>query len=237
MSITWQELIPVRMARAEAGDMFRGVSASDFEGRASYMDRYREMPEELQCALGYVRCLVESSTFGSHSAYYRQFKDWIDSGLGRIPSMRLPFRFLSWGGEYGDLGPVYEVDGGCFFDAGSRLFYSDDDIQDRRDWAEELAQGIAAESSGISHVRAELLPELRTVDGGDGEERWCVTFRLDEGARRDVTVGDERMRAGENGSSLFVLARSGEFNCVLGEVVGGDADDCFVLSTHSYCMK
>ena len=236
MRIGWKELEAARIAEAYMPTLFPVMDAQDAVSTSAAMDQFMLLPEKVQCALGFMRCLLESTADGAYSAYGRHCRDTLCSRMGAVPLMRLPVRFIGWGGEHNDIGPAYELDRACCAGADSRFFYTDEDMTDRADMAEGLARGIAQASSGIADVRAEILEELRTMGGVNRSPQWCVTFRMDETAGREIYVNG-RIKKPESGKALFLLPRAGEFDCMLGEIVDGDPDNAFILAKHQYCMK
>lgn len=207
-------------------------------------------------ALGFVRSLLEAFSGRSHFAYGAAAFEWLYGK--QAPPMRQPTRSIGWAGPRNDIGPAHEIDGKCLSNLtaeGVRLFYSDEDIAGKPEYAEALAGWIARASSGIEDVRTEMLSGFRAfgpVKSGfrqrsyinarmyvhrDREQCRGITFRLSETHRRNVWVSGASMARGEHGGALFVLARAGEFNCIPGEMLDGDPADCCVLSRHSYCMK
>lgn len=226
------DLDPARAADPYMRILIPIMETEDARQLATYMEMYEALPDEVQCALGYMRCLLESSMGGTYSAYGRYCMDIMD----QVPLMRLPLRFFGWGGEHNEIGPAYEIDGSCGIGAASKIFYTDDEIRGDRDAAEELARGVLQVSSGIADVRAEQLEQLRTMGGEVGAAHWCVTFRLDDSALTEVAVNGQHAKP-EDGKAFFILPKTGEFDCMLGEVVGGDSDNTFILAKHNYCMK
>lgn len=214
-------------------DMMKNMYADNCTSKTSYMERYMQMPEELQCALGFMRCLFDSGYLGTYSAYGRFSMD----ALMRIPPMRLPLQFIGWAGMHNNIGPAYEMDANCYFYDHSRIFYTDDDIMYHAEEAKELANDIAAASSGIDEIRVEELECMQTMSTIEKEVRWCITFRLNENAKREIVIGGKTVCSGRNNASLFVLPKAGEFNCILGEIVDGVTDNCLILAKHNYCMK
>ena len=69
-----------------------------------------------------------------------------------------------------------------------------------------------------------------------GMAHWCVTFRLEDTALREIAVNGKPVKP-EKGKAIFILPKAGEFDCMLGEIVHGDPDNAFVLAKHNYCMK
>ncbi len=232
MRLNWMDLDSARVAEPYMRILITIMETEDDQQLATYMEIYAALSDEAQCALGYMRCLLESSIGGSYSAYRRYCMDI----MGRVPPMRLPLRFIGWGGEHNGVGPAYEIDGNCGIGASSKLFYTDDGIRGDRDAAEELARGVLEASSGIADVQAEQLEQLRTMDSDIRSAHWCVTFRLDDAALKEVAVNGEHTKP-EAGKAFFILPKTGEFDCMLGEVVDGDSDNAFILTKHSYCMK
>ena len=134
------------------------------------------------------------------------------------------------------MGPAYLLEGACLCDQASGLFYTDDDIAHCERLARMRAGYVERESSGIADVRVERLARLRRLDRDLEGESWCITFALDEARQRPVPVlGDEVEPTGS--AAVLVLPWAGEFECMLGEVVGGDTDNAFVLACDGYCMK
>ena len=82
----------------------------------------------------------------------------------------------------------------------------------------------------------EMLEELRTIQGDIRKPHWCITFRPDKNTAREIAVNGKMTRP-EDGKALFILAKTGEFDCILGEIVNGDLNNMFILAKHNYCMK
>ena len=66
---------------------------------------------------------------------------------------------------------------------------------------------------------------------------WCVTFRLEPAAIREIDVNGQPMKPEKDSGAIFLLPKAGEFDCMLGEIVHGDPDNAFILAKHNYCMK
>lgn len=236
MGINFRELTAFRLANEKVPDMIeRLLNADDINSRAAYMADYAQMPEEMQRALGYMRCLVESSFGEAYSAYGRFSMEWFQRL--RVPPMQLPMRFIGWAGPHNNIGPAYEIVPMCLSDEDSRIFYTDDDIENRPEYAADLAKDIARQSTGIDDVRHETLKGVYTMKGIETGMVSGVTFRLSEAAKQNILVGGKEMTCGEHGGAIFVLPKAGEFTCTLGEVLGGDASNCVILAKHTYCMK
>ena len=236
MRINWKELEAARMAEPHMKVLFSIMDTEDIKQLPTCMETYTNCPEEVQCALGYMRCLLESGMGDAYSAYGRYSVDMLRHNIGHVPLMRLPLRFIGWGGEHNDIGPAYEIDKMCHIGADSKLFYTDDDIQSSAEATEELAHYIEQISSGIIDVRAEKLEQLRTMSGDIRAARWCVVFRLEDSALREIAVNGKPVKP-EKGKAIFILPKAGEFDCMLGEIVHGDTDNAFILAKHNYCMK
>ncbi len=232
MKINWKDL-----KAAKAAEPYMEILLNEDPGQqASGMEQYTVLPEEVQCALGYMRCLMESSASGTYSAYGRYAMDMFRHNLGHIPLMRLPLRFIGWGGEHNEIGPAYEIDSKCYNGSESRIFYTDEDICGNAEYSEKLAGYIAQRSSGIAEIRAEKLEVLRTMNREERKAHWCVTFTLDGTTVHEIFVNGKQMTP-EAGKAFFLLPKAGEFDCMLGEIVDGDPDNAFILAKHSYCMK
>lgn len=236
MSVNWKQVPAFAMAQQQSQEMIkRLLAAESIEEKEAYMADYLQMPEDMQCALGYMRCLIESSFAEAYSAYGRYCMEGFERR--RVPPMRLPLRFIGWAGPHNDIGPAYEIDSACLSGADSRIFYTDDDIQYRPESAEWLVRDIAQQSSGIGDVRTETLNSLYTLGGMEAGMIAGISFRLSETARRNITVNQREMECGEHGGAIFVLPKAGEFTCMLGEMLGGDLAACVILAKHMYCMK
>ena len=236
MSVNWKQVPAFAMAQQQSKEMIeRLLAAESIEEKDAYMTDYLQKPEDMQCALGYMRCLIESSFAKAYSAYSRYCMEGFERR--RVPPMRLPLRFIGWAGSHNDIGPAYEIDSACLSGADSRIFYIDDDIQNHPESAEWLAKDIAQQSSGIEDVHAETLNSLYTLEGPETGMITGVSFRLSETARRNITVNHREMECGEHGGEIFVLPKAGEFTCMLGEMLGGDPTACVILAKHMYCMK
>ena len=236
MRIEWFELDAVKIADPYIKVLFPIMESENGVELAAGMKEYTDLPEEVQCALGYVSCLLESEADESYSAWDQYCTDIMQKYFEHVPLMRLPLRFIGWAGKENEIGPAYEIDGTCHIRKESRIFYTDDDIQDSADKAEELAKDIAQASSGIADVRTEQLAQLRMMDRDSESACWCVTFRLDETSRREADINGKPAFP-ENGRAFFILPKAGEFECMLGEMVKSDPDNAFVLAIHNYCMK
>lgn len=229
MRLEWQELEAVRRADGPMRRLLGLIEAQDERGARAYLEG---LPADVQGALGYVFCLCEAAERCAHMPGLH---------LSPGPEERLlapyrPIAFLGWAGWHNDVGPAYAIDGARLCGQASRLFYTDDDIECRKWLARARAMRVERESSGIADVRVELLPRLRRMDTDLVEERWCITFTLDAACKRPVAIMGEEVRP-KGASAVLVLPWAGEFNCLLGEIVAGDAYNAFVLASHSYCMK
>lgn len=236
MRINWNELDAVKISEPHMKVLFQIMDTEDAKQLFAHMEKYAMLPEEVQCALGYMRCLLESGMGGFYSAYDKYSVDMLRYTFGHVPFMRLPIRFIGWGGEHNEIGPAYEIDGRCQISKNSKLFYTDDDIQESADEAGELARYIVQASSGIVDVRAEQLDQLRTMNSDMKGPYWCVTFRLDNAAFKQIAVNGKTVKP-EEGKAHFILPKAGEFDCMIGEIVNGDPDNVFILAKHNYCMK
>ena len=236
MRIRWNELEAARIAEPHMPVLFPVMDADNAGQISAAMEKMMLLPEEVQCALGFMRCLLESSAGGAYSAYGRYCVDTMRSRMGKVPMMRFPLSFIGWGGKHNEIGPAYEMDRACLSGKDSRFFYTDEDILDSADTVERLAHSVAQASSGIADVRCEKLEELRTMNGDIRSPHWCVTFRMDDAAAREIFVNGQPVKP-ESGKAIFILPKAGEFDCLLGEVVDGDPDNAFILARHQYCMK
>ncbi len=236
MRIDWQKLEAAKIADPHMKVLFPIMGTENARQLAACMEKYTILPDDVQCALGYMRCLIESGMGDSYSDYVRYSMDMLRHNIGHVPLMRLPLSFIGWGGEHNEIGPAYEIDSECHISADSKIFYTDDDIREDADEAGELAHYIEQASSGIIDVRAEQLEQLRTMSGDIRTAHWCVTFRLEDTALKEIAVSGKHVTP-EKGKAIFVLPKTGEFDCMLGEVVHGDPDNAFILAKHNYCMK
>ena len=236
MRIKWDGLDAVRIASPHVKVLFPIMETEDARQLAVLMEKYTILPENVQCALGYIRCLLESTELGAYSAYGQYCRDLFRHNLGHVPLMQLPLCFIGWGGEHNEIGPAYEIDTKYCICTDSKIFYTDDDIQNSAEYAEKLARYIEEASSGIVDARAEQLEQLRTMNADIRPAHWCVTFRLDDKALKEVAVNGKPVKP-EEGKATFILPKAGEFDCMIGEIVHGDPDNAFVLAKHNYCMK
>ena len=236
MRIKWQDLAARRIAEPYMQVLFPIMKTEDAAELAACMEKYTALPEDVQRALGYMRCVLESAFCETYSAYGQYSFDMLRHRMGHIPLMRKPLSFVGWGGQHNEIGPAYEIDGNCHIDAGSKMFYTDDDIRGNAASAEELAGYAAQVSSGITGVRAEQLPVLRTMNRDIKEAHWCISFRLDDSARKEICVNGQAVKP-EEGRALFILPKAGQFDCMLGEMVYGDPENAFILAKHNFCMK
>ena len=172
MRINWNELDAVKISEPHMKVLFQIMDTEDAKQLFAHMEKYAMLPEEVQCALGYMRCLLESGMGGFYSAYDKYSIDMLRYTFGHVPFMRLPLRFIGWGGEHNEIGPAYEIDGRCQISENSKIFYTDDDIQGSADEAEELARYIAQASSGIVDVRTEQLEQLSARRVACHEQRY-----------------------------------------------------------------
>ncbi len=236
MKISWKELDAARLAEPYMDVLFPIMDAKDAGQLKACMERYARLPTDVQGALGYMRCLLESGFGDTYSAYGQYSIEAFRHHRGNIPYMRLPLRFIGWGGEHNEIGPAYEIDRSCYTGAAPQLFYTDDDIREDPDATATLARYIGQASSGITEVQAARIMQLRTMNGDISTAHWCVTFRLANTARKEIAVNGKAVSP-EVDKAVFLLPKAGEFDCVLGEIVNGEPDNAFVLARHSYCMK
>ena len=95
MSIIWKQLPAFAMAQQHSEDLvMRLLGAEAIEDKAAYMDEYQRKPIDMQCALGFMRCLIESSFAEPYSAYGRYCMELFERR--RVPPMRLPLSFIGW---------------------------------------------------------------------------------------------------------------------------------------------
>ena len=236
MGVTWKQLPAFAMAQQHSQDLvMRLLGAETIEDKAAYMDEYQKKPIDLQCALGFMRCLIESSFAEPYSAYGRYCMELFERR--RVPPMRLPLCFIGWAGPQNNIGPAYEIDPTCLSGVPSRIFYTDVDIRHDPEEAAWLAKYIAKESSGIEDVRAETLNSLYTLQGLEAEMVSGISFHLSESARKHMIVNHQEIESGEHGGAIFVLPKAGEFTCMLGEMLNDDPATCVILAKHMYCMK
>ena len=206
MKIDWKELNAVKIAEPYLQVLFPITEAEDAAQLKANMEKYTMLPDDVQRALGYMRCLLESETFENYSTYGKYSMDILRHNIGHVPQMRYPLQFVGWGGKYNNIGLAYQIDGKCHIEPNSKIFYTDDDIHRRADVAEELASYIAEESSGISDVCVEKLDQLRTMAHDIRTEHWCVTFHLGDTARKEVVVNGNTIKP-DDGEALFIFPR------------------------------
>ena len=109
--------------------------------------------------------------------------------------------------------------------------------------ARDLAKDIAAHSSGLTDVRAVVLPGRHSSvvtapeqAAGLLEETCAVAFTLDPVAIKPTLIIQGRPYDTEEcGGYVFILPRSGEFDCTIGQLF--DDNLRLPLRTDSYCMK
>ncbi len=142
MSVIWKQLPAFAMARQQSQDLIlRMLKAEAIEDKAAFMDEYLKKPINIQCALGFMRCLIESSFAEPYSAYGRYCMERFERR--RVPPMRLPLCFIGWAGPQNNIGPAYEIDPACLSGLPSRIFYTDDDIGHDPEETAWLAKYIA----------------------------------------------------------------------------------------------
>ena len=71
MRIDWKELVAAKIAEPYINVLFPVMETEDATQLADCMENYQILPDDVQCALGYMRCLLESGVGGTYSAYGR----------------------------------------------------------------------------------------------------------------------------------------------------------------------
>ena len=60
MRINWNELDAVKISEPHMKVLFQIMDTEDAKQLFAHMEKYAMLPEKVQCALGYMRCLLES---------------------------------------------------------------------------------------------------------------------------------------------------------------------------------
>ena len=209
---------------------------------SAYRAHYAALDEQTKAYMGYALAAMFHLTEHFGLMPYELFfkKD--------LTKLHTPFAFLGWAGEHSNVGPAFSIRPECFSSGPVTLYYSDEDMgvysssvrEDRAACAEDLAKDIALYSSGLSDVRAVLLPgchdSVITKPGCEKGETYGVAFTLDPSAVKDsVIVQGKALTAEETGGYVFVLPRAGEFHCTMGQLF--DDGLRLPLREDSYCMK
>ena len=201
--------------------------SGDGEGLRAFLEG---VPEDARRDLGYMACLLRASLRDFKQPYMGAGQDeWLRL-TGMIPGAWYPIWRLGWGGAKNEIGPAYALRMESFEDR--QLFYTDEDIRDHAEEAKELALAVWRESSGLAQVQVERLDRLSTLGREMPGPHWCITFRLEKKNLREVMVEGRKVCSKD---PCFLLARAGEFECLMGERTGRDHG--LVLIRHSYCMK
>lgn len=216
----------------EIEEMMGALMSGDREKIKAYMSKYTGLSAEKQGALAYMESLIGAASFGFKSPYQEAAKAAFLYPERR--QLKSPFAFCGWAGARNDLGPAYQINQPAFLSQDTELFYTDEDIENSRECADDLARQIEKESSGISHARAERLANFQVEDAPLGE-KWGVVFALEASAVKEgVFLNSNFAAAGETGGFVFVLPKVGEFSCMLGHRC---SNVCLILAKDMYCMK
>lgn len=198
-----------------------------------YEKTYIQLGEDKQGQLGYFFSIILAEQ-GPNSAYDTYCLDCL---LGKS-YIKIPFKFLGWAGENKDLGPVYEINTLCLGDIKTDLFYTDDDIQNDSQEANELAQLILNNSSGLTDFRVIKIKYISCISNGDNieESKWGIVFNLDKSKIKNKIIVNGNIFNKENSERyIFVLPKTGEFECMFGEIF--NLDTFIPLAYHRFCMK
>ena len=192
----------------------------------AYREHFQMLPPQLQCLAAWE--LAKRSASPEKSGFGGSWK-------AEIPA---PFSFCGWTAyqdpHWGEMGGVaFRVMKPCFGGRNPLLYYTDDDgwpCAERENLDLALIQQY---SSGISKLRVE---QRRCKDwNGEEKERRVVLFELDPSAiRESLPLNGNAVSTKDAGEYIFVLPRSGEFYCVLGEVRDGEM---IALHRDDFCMK
>lgn len=231
--------------QAEISRAQDAIMSGSEEQISAYRAYYATLDPQLQARLGYALAAIFhlKETFGLPAYLFAFRRD--------LTKLKTPLSWLGWAGEDSDVGPAFALDPACFDRGPVTLYYSDDDLQiyspavreERIARAQYLAADIAAHSSGLADVHAVVLPGrhssvVTSPDQADGlaEETCAVAFTLDPAAIKPTLIIQGRTYDTENcGGYVFVLPRSGEFDCTIGQLF--DDNLRLPLRTDSYCMK
>jgi len=192
-----------------------------------YFERYRTLPESIKpfAAYGLAKCNASSK------------RNDLTSKLGRH-CVSLPFSFCGyttyehpkWGESYG---VAFRINTECFGDRTPLLYYLDDDNWPESSFDDTPIESLLELSSGIASVRT----EGHVCKGWDGKEkeRCVVLFELDPSAiKKEINLNGTVVSTEKAGEYILVVPRSGEFYCLLGEVLNGEM---IPLQKDDFCMK
>lgn len=215
----------------EAKQIFKQIDEETQQAKKqawdTYAEHYQTLPRQLQSLVGWE--LAKRHVFQGRSGWQEQ-----------MPYLKLPspFVFCGWA-SYQDPswgyceGVAFCITKDCFGDRTPTLYYFDDDNWPNGWKEQEALETISRYSSGISNARVEMrrCKNWRGVE----DDRRVVLFDLDPSAVKEtVLLSGEAVSTQEVGEYIFVLPRSGEFDCVLGEVRGGEL---ISLCNADFCMK
>lgn len=222
----------LRLMKMDGDGEYGEVHNKDVDYKAVL--EYASLPFDVQCDLGYIGNILEAEVDEGNIYVTRSsMRQFMCEGYC-IP--RRPIRYLGLASENSDLLSdwfyVYLIEGWCLQEKDSRIFYTNNWIEDDLERAKKAAEHIERLSSGITDVRVEKLTCLKTTYIEKHGEYWAVTFRLDESTHRTFYFGGEDITPVGPFAVFAAVEEDFDVKCKIGEVVHGNPDDAFILVWH-----
>ena len=218
----------------ENGEIERLIEYASSEKRdekKKYAEHYSTLSPENRYCLSYIYGMLQCDT-----DYCSPVAKWAASMPGSNIGIR-PFINRGMVG-YSDLWPIYAIHPECFVRKHVTLFYTDEDINSKKD-ALSMADAISGESSGISDLTAVELPNICWLDTIDARPRFAVSFSLsEESIRQEIRTSDGMTPIHKEEPYLIVIPKHGEYHSILGEVKRICSSIlCPVLDVGYWCTK
>ena len=155
-----------------------------------------------------------------------------DSITGHAPFERCGWAAYDTSPIWGAMeGVGFRIEKRCFAGRDAQLYYFNDDRWPDAN-AGSMAEFICRCSSGIADARAE---ERTVTMHNQRMKRNVIFFRLSADVTpKTLILNREEVDAAKLGGHVFVLPRSGEFQCEFGECLNGEL---IPLYRDSFCMK
>lgn len=231
MSPDFTERLSAETARMKAITELSSPQEQDAQWK-KYGEHFSELPESMRPVVYYEYCklLPQRSASGLHELSVSHYA---------------PISFCGWA-DYGRAFPGvgFRINRDCFAGRGAELYYMDDDMLSgayvwKEPFLEEMLGNIISSSSGLTNVhmhQEDAKGEFTFC--GRRRDASCITslrFHLDASSIKEtLSFNREKISSAKFGGYVFVLPRTGEFFCELGEIVDGER---IPLLFDDYCMK
>ena len=201
------------------------LTGEDSQAWEEYWTHYENLPSKLQKQISY-ELAKRGYSKGMSGFHYK----WV------LPKLIFPFRMCGWADYahpewvgYRAQGVAFRIEEGCFEGRQAQLYYLDED-------------GFPADTSGEPELQQKMIQVIQEYSSGIAdvhvEERSgkkLLLFRLEPAAVKEtVSLSKKGVPTDQVGKYIFVLPRSGEFNCELGEIRDGEM---IRLHKDNFCMK